>query len=165
MRPLLGFIPLLAISASSHGAANVASNLSKFGSSSSNAPRDSQRLANALWNGPSEDGAIGLWLYQTNGTCHDLRKNEKQVIAISVPSKALETPKELARSDLGYCMELRTLKPVPEVIRCSKVTLRITRAAAGNAYVGAYSITLQDGTVRTGTINAQYCPAPPQSAR
>lgn len=112
---------------------------------------------NALFN-VNQRGEIGFWLYSTQGGCPDLRSKDSRPLVAIVTSQA--TPSRIEVSSLGTCAEFRMhVRPTPEIVRCAEGFIDIQRAPNSRERGGSYSVTLADGSTRSGEFLAAYCEA------
>jgi len=127
-----------------------------FLSNPSGTTSPSRTVYKASWNDSRPAGAIGFWLYASEGTCTSIRKANPNVIAISPTNEIAGNSAAVpSTKSLKYCF---LIAEHSRVIECKSGSLDYTYLPTSHEYVGKYSLEFVDGSRRSGDFVAQFCP-------
>lgn len=111
---------------------------------------------NALFN-VSPTGETGFWIYSVRGGCPDLRAKDRKPLVVVVSASNSDDGR-IGLSGLAACTELRLEGAGgPQTVSCAAGFIQLNKTSNGKDKSGSYSITLSDGTQRSGDFLGTYC--------
>lgn len=114
----------------------------------------SDHVANAFWS--YENTYFLLWLYDKPAACPDTRRTAQKVLQIAPGRKLMDGESNYSIvAELGICLS-RTSDGSVSI--CEDGELLLEYFEARNEYRGEYLLKLDDGSKRSGSFRAIYCP-------
>jgi hypothetical protein len=110
---------------------------------------------NALWNDSGENKERGVWVYSVRGSCPEIRSRARPLVfgLDASPGKS-----EYRFSELRYCFAFEKDLPLKVGPRCKDGVVRLQSAPSAKQLAGTYAFTMEDGSDRSGSFVAAYCP-------